>query len=38
MDTLLDRCVLITDERCQLPYGKARGVLVRSILVEREPI
>jgi len=38
MDTLLDRFVPTTDERCQLPYGKALGVLVRSILVEREPI
>ena len=38
LDALLDRFVPTTDGRCQLRYGKALGVLVRSILVEREPI
>jgi len=38
LDALLDRFVPTTDGRCQLAYGKALGVLVRSILVEREPI
>jgi transposase len=38
LDALLDRFVPTTDGRCQLGYGKAIGVLVRSLLVEREPI
>jgi len=35
---LLDRHVPTTDPRCRLPYAKALGVLLRSILLEREPI
>jgi len=38
LDDLLDQAVPTTDPRCRLRYGKALGVLVRSILVEREPI
>jgi transposase len=38
LDVLLDRVVPTTDDRCQLAYGKALGVLVRALLVEREPI
>jgi hypothetical protein len=38
LDALLDRFVPTTDGRCQLGYGKAIGVLVRSLRVEREPI
>jgi transposase len=38
LDSLLDRFVPTDDRRCKLPYAKALGVLVRSILVEREPI
>jgi transposase len=34
----LDRFVPTTDLRVRVPYAKALGVLVRSILVEREPI
>lgn len=35
---LLDRYVPTTDRRCRLPYAKALGVLLRSILLEREPL
>ena len=35
---LLDRYVPTTDRRCRLAYGKALGVLLRSIVVEREPL
>lgn len=35
---LLDRFVPTTDRRVKLPYATALGVLVRSIIVEREPI
>jgi transposase len=38
LDTLLDRFVPTTDKRVRLPYAKGLGVLLRSILVEREPI
>jgi len=38
LPTLLDRYVPTTDRRCRLPYGKALGVLLRSLLIEREPI
>jgi len=34
----LERLVPTTDRRIRLPYAKALGVLLRSILVEREPI
>ena len=35
---LLDRYVPTTDRRCRLAYGKALGVLLRSIVIEREPL
>ena len=35
---LLARYVPTTDRRCRLPYAQSLGVLLRSILVEREPI
>jgi transposase len=38
IDAALDRAVPTTDRRARLPAGKALGVLLRSILVEREPI
>jgi transposase len=38
LDRLLDRFVPTTDKRVRLPYAKGLGVLLRSILVEREPI
>ena len=36
--TLLGRYVPTNDRRCRLPYDRALGVLLRSILIEREPI
>jgi transposase len=38
LDARLDRFVPTTDRRVRVPYGKALGALLRSILVEREPI
>lgn len=38
LDDRLDRFVPTTDRRVRVPYGKGLGVLLRSILVEREPI
>ena len=38
LEALLDRHVPTTDRRCAVPHAKALGVLVRSIIVEREPI
>ena len=38
IEALLDRFVPTADCRVKLPYAKALGVLLRSILVEREPI
>jgi transposase len=35
---LLERYVPTCDRRCRLAYGKGLGVLLRSILIEREPI
>ena len=35
---LLERFVPTSDPRCLLPYAKGLGVLLRSILTEREPI
>jgi transposase len=35
---LLDRHVPTTDRRCSVPHARALGVLLRSIVVEREPI
>lgn len=35
---LLDHFVPTEDPRCRLPYAKRLGVLLRSILTEREPI
>ena len=38
LDALLEKFVATDDPRCELPYAKALGVLLRSIIVEREPI
>jgi transposase len=38
LEEALDRFVPTRDRRCRLPYAKALGVLIRSIIVEREPI
>ena len=38
LQALLERYVPTTDRRCRLPYAKGLGVLLRSILIEREPI
>jgi len=38
LDVRLDRFVPTSDRRVRVAYGKALGVLLRSILVEREPI
>lgn len=35
---LLDRAAPTSDSRCSLPYAKRLGVLLRSIVSEREPI
>jgi len=38
LERLLEKHVPTTDKRCTLPYTKGLGVLVRSIIAEREPI
>jgi transposase len=38
LDALLERFVPTTDRRCRLPWSKSLGVLLRSIIVEREAI
>jgi transposase len=38
LDALLERFVPTTDRRVRLPFATGIGVLLRSILVEREPI
>lgn len=38
LEKLLERFVPTNDKRVRLPYSKGLGVLLRSILVEREPI
>ena len=38
LEDRIDRFVPTRDRRVRLPYAKALGVLLRSILVEREPI
>jgi transposase len=38
LEELLDKHVPTTDARCALPHSRALGVLLRSIIVEREPI
>jgi transposase len=35
---LFDRFVPTTDRRCRLPYANGLGVLLRSIVTEREPL
>jgi len=35
---LLEKYVPTTDPRCRVPHAKALGMLLRSIVVEREPI
>jgi transposase len=38
IESLLEKFVPTTDRRCRLPHAKALGVLLRSIIVEREAI
>jgi transposase len=38
LDALLDKFVPTDDRRCALPYAKALSLLVRAVIVEREPI
>ena len=38
LEKRLERFVPTSDRRVRVPYSKALGVLLRSILVEREPI
>lgn len=38
LETLLDKHVATTDRRCAVPHARGLGVLLRSIIVEREPI
>jgi len=38
VEDILERFVPTRDGRCRLPYAKGLGVLIRSIIVEREPI
>ena len=38
LEALLDKHVPTTDRRCTVPHARALGVLLRSIVVEREPI
>jgi transposase len=38
LEELLERFVPTNDKRVRLPYAKGLGVLLRSILVERDPI
>jgi transposase len=38
LEGILDRFVPTRDRRCRLPYAKGLALLIRSIIVEREPI
>ena len=38
LEARLDRFVPTQDRRIRLPYAKALGVVLRSVLVEREPL
>jgi hypothetical protein len=38
LEALLEQHVPTTDRRCTLAHARALGVLLRSIIVEREPI
>jgi transposase len=38
LEALLDKHVPTNDRRCTVPHAQALGVLLRSIVVEREPI
>jgi len=38
LEALLDRYVPTEDPRVRLPYARGLGVLLRSVLVEREPV
>ena len=38
LEALLDKYVPTTDRRCAVPHARALGVVLRSIIVEREPI
>ena len=38
LEAVLDRAVPTVDHRCDVPHARALGVLLRSVIVEREPI
>jgi hypothetical protein len=38
LQTHLDRFVPTTDRRVRVPYARALAVLLRSLLIEREPM
>ena len=38
LEQIIERFVPTRDGRCRLPYANGLGVLIRSIIVEREPI
>ena len=38
LEAVLDRSVPTADRRCDVPHARALGVLLRSVIVEREPI
>ena len=38
LEALLDKYVPTIDRRCAVPHARALGVVLRSIIVEREPI
>ena len=38
LEALLDQAVPTADRRCDVSYARALGVLLRSVIVEREPI
>jgi transposase len=38
LEALLAQAVPTADRRCEVPHARALGVLVRSVIVEREPI
>jgi transposase len=38
LDAFLEKHIPTSDRRCRMPYAKGLGVLLRSIIVERDPI
>jgi Domain of unknown function (DUF4277) len=38
LEAVLDRAVPTADRRCDVPHARAQGVLLRSVIVAREPI